>query len=428
MGEALSVNAHLYPDRIGARDLARSMTFRQWNERACRLANALLGLGLERATGSPSSPTTASSGWRSTRRWPRPGWWRCRSTSASSAARSRYIVEHAGPGPSSSRTTSSSARGIRGDSRSRRALRPLRRHRRAAAGRAYEALIAVRPRRPSRRPVAARRALGADVHLGHHRRPKGAIRSHAASALSRVTRARHGIHARRHGAAGHADVPRQLAVLRLRLHLCGATCCVYDRRASTPSSCCARSPRQRITFTSLVPTHYIMMLGLPDATGELRRRPRDRAPDLLGARPPRHQAGDHGVFPQLAALRDVRLDRGRLGHPAASRRAAHKLGSVGREVTGSGRSSCWMPPARRCRRRGRRALLAHALCVRRLLEYARQDRRGLPRAPTARSATWPAATRTATIPGRPQEQHDHQRRRERLPFRGREACSARTRR
>ena len=48
MGEALSVNAHLYPDRIGARDLARSMTFRQWNERACRLANGLLGLGLER--------------------------------------------------------------------------------------------------------------------------------------------------------------------------------------------------------------------------------------------------------------------------------------------------------------------------------------------------------------------------------------------
>ena len=46
MGEALSVNARLFADRVGARDLTRSMTFRQWNERACRLAHGLLGLGL----------------------------------------------------------------------------------------------------------------------------------------------------------------------------------------------------------------------------------------------------------------------------------------------------------------------------------------------------------------------------------------------
>ena len=46
MGETLSVNAVLYPDKIGARDLHRSMSFRLWNQRCCRLANALLGLGL----------------------------------------------------------------------------------------------------------------------------------------------------------------------------------------------------------------------------------------------------------------------------------------------------------------------------------------------------------------------------------------------
>src|SRR5579871_3354322 len=45
-GEMLSVHARLSPNRVGARDLERSMTFRQWNERSCRLANALLGLGL----------------------------------------------------------------------------------------------------------------------------------------------------------------------------------------------------------------------------------------------------------------------------------------------------------------------------------------------------------------------------------------------
>src|SRR6185369_9749747 len=45
-GQMLSVHARVTPARIGARDLERSMTFMQWNERSCRLANALLGLGL----------------------------------------------------------------------------------------------------------------------------------------------------------------------------------------------------------------------------------------------------------------------------------------------------------------------------------------------------------------------------------------------
>src|SRR3974390_2176544 len=42
----LAVHARLQPHRVGARDLERAMTFAQWNERSCRLANALVGLGL----------------------------------------------------------------------------------------------------------------------------------------------------------------------------------------------------------------------------------------------------------------------------------------------------------------------------------------------------------------------------------------------
>ncbi|MEM8948378.1 MAG: AMP-binding protein [Pseudomonadota bacterium] len=48
VGQMLEAQARLQPDRVGARDLERSMTFRQWNERASRLANGLLGLGLEK--------------------------------------------------------------------------------------------------------------------------------------------------------------------------------------------------------------------------------------------------------------------------------------------------------------------------------------------------------------------------------------------
>ncbi|MEZ5825119.1 MAG: AMP-binding protein, partial [Geminicoccaceae bacterium] len=48
LGEILTAQARLRPDALGARDLERSLTFGQWNERACRLAHALLGIGLER--------------------------------------------------------------------------------------------------------------------------------------------------------------------------------------------------------------------------------------------------------------------------------------------------------------------------------------------------------------------------------------------
>src|SRR5258706_8555605 len=46
VGEVLRFYARILPDKIGARDLDRAMTFREWNARSCGLANALLGLGL----------------------------------------------------------------------------------------------------------------------------------------------------------------------------------------------------------------------------------------------------------------------------------------------------------------------------------------------------------------------------------------------
>src|SRR5579863_2918546 len=48
VGDVLALHARLHPDKIGARDLEREMTFRVWRDRAARLANALLGLGLRK--------------------------------------------------------------------------------------------------------------------------------------------------------------------------------------------------------------------------------------------------------------------------------------------------------------------------------------------------------------------------------------------
>lgn len=48
VGEVLSMASYLYPDKMGAKDLNRSMTFKEWNERCNRLANGLLSLGLQK--------------------------------------------------------------------------------------------------------------------------------------------------------------------------------------------------------------------------------------------------------------------------------------------------------------------------------------------------------------------------------------------
>ncbi len=46
--EVLRVNASKWPNKVGAKDLYREFTFKQWNERACRLANAMADMGMKK--------------------------------------------------------------------------------------------------------------------------------------------------------------------------------------------------------------------------------------------------------------------------------------------------------------------------------------------------------------------------------------------
>jgi fatty-acyl-CoA synthase len=66
VGEMLALHARLFPDKIGASDLDRKMTFRLWHSRACRLANALSALVSGKAIASACSPIIAWNGWRYT--------------------------------------------------------------------------------------------------------------------------------------------------------------------------------------------------------------------------------------------------------------------------------------------------------------------------------------------------------------------------
>jgi fatty-acyl-CoA synthase len=46
--DVLEVNAFKWPDKVAVKDLNKAYSFREWNERSCRLANALSGLGMKK--------------------------------------------------------------------------------------------------------------------------------------------------------------------------------------------------------------------------------------------------------------------------------------------------------------------------------------------------------------------------------------------
>ena len=48
LAESIAAHARSQPLKIGVRDSRRALSYAAWNERASRLANALLALGLEK--------------------------------------------------------------------------------------------------------------------------------------------------------------------------------------------------------------------------------------------------------------------------------------------------------------------------------------------------------------------------------------------
>ncbi len=60
-------------------------------------------------------------------------------------------------------------------------------------------------------------------------------------------------------------MPRELALFPHVFAACGASCCVYYRKSIEPDHLLQTLAGDKFTFTSLVPTHYIMMLALPEA-------------------------------------------------------------------------------------------------------------------------------------------------------------------
>jgi fatty-acyl-CoA synthase len=340
LGEMLSVNARLYPDRIGARDLERQLTFRQWNARACRLANALNGLGLAKGDRIAVLAYNALEWVEIYAATAKAGIVMVPVNFRLTAPEIQFIVED----------SSASALIVEDQLvpvvETIGADLPIPPQRRIVFGsgatpagfHAYETLLAAAADREPGIRIDPADPWAQMYTSGTTGRPKGAIRSHGASALlSLITSIEFKL------------AQRDTALLVMPLchanslffygafSYCGATTAIYNRRNVDPEHLLATLASSGATFTSLVPTHYIMMLALSAAVRSAYDVDRVRRL-LISSAPARRDT-------KLAILDMFRnsdlyemygsTEAGwvTILHPEDQ---LSKLGSVGREVIGSG--------------------------------------------------------------------------------------------
>jgi acyl-CoA synthetase (AMP-forming)/AMP-acid ligase II len=267
-GEVLALNARLFPEKIGARDLARAMTFRAWNERACRLANALLGLGL--AKGDRVCVLAYNC----------VEWLEIYAATAKAGLIAvpinfrligpeiQYIAENC----------EARAFIVQEDLvetvETVRANLPISEGNFVAFGaarcppgyREYEALIAAARGSEPDVTVVPEDPWMLMYTSGTTGRPKGAIRSHRGSAMmSLVMEAELALNRRDTALLVMPMCHANSLFFFGAFFYCGAGCAVYNRKNFDPEHLLHTLSEDGATFTSLVPTHYIMMLGLPES-------------------------------------------------------------------------------------------------------------------------------------------------------------------
>jgi acyl-CoA synthetase (AMP-forming)/AMP-acid ligase II len=269
IGEALRMHAQLFPDKIGGRDLARAMSFRTWNERACRLANALLGLGLDKGERVAVLAYNCVEWLEIYAAVAKAGLVAVPVNFRLTAPEILYVVDNA------------EARAFIVQQDLMEAVEAIRASlsipqsnyihfgaARAPAGyRAYEEMLSLAQDREPDIAVDLADPWTLMYTSGTTGKPKGAIRSHRGSAhLSLVTEVEMGF--------GRSDAALLVMPMCHANSLffygaflyCGAETAVYSRRSFDPEHLLRTLAEDGSSFTSLVPTHYIMMLGLPERT------------------------------------------------------------------------------------------------------------------------------------------------------------------
>ena len=267
-GQMLSVHARLRPDDVGIRDLDRSLTFRQWNARACRLANALLALGLNKGDRVAVLAYNCIE------------WGEIYAATAKSGLVAvpvnfrlvgreiRYIAEDAGI---AALIVQHDLVELIDEIRDQLTLPRDRFILFGAATprtgfRLYEALLAGASDAEPTENVAPGDPWTLMYTSGTTGNPKGVVRNHLGAAhLSLVTSVELGIRSNDTALLAMPMCHANSLYFFGAFTTCGAACTIYSRKAFDPENFLRALAGGGATFTSLVPTHYIMLLGLSAA-------------------------------------------------------------------------------------------------------------------------------------------------------------------
>lgn len=339
LADAVATHARLTPAKLAACDSRRSLTYAQWHARTARLANALLGLGLQKGDRVALLAYNCVEWMELYAALAAAGLVAVPVNFRLTPPEMAYIIQHC-----EARAVIAQDE-LAGHIDAVRAELPVAPNAYIAFGRtlpagwrAYEALIEAASE--SAPPVNVQPGdMAALMYTsGTTGKPKGAIRSHAGSTLIALATAVEMRFTREDTALlvmpmCHAN---SLYFSHTFVHL-GATCVIDDRRSFDPEALLAALAEQKVTFTSLVPTHYIMMLGLPAAVKA--KYDVDRVEKLMISSAPARKDT------KLAILQHFR--NGKLYELYGSTEAGwvtllrpdeqiDKLGSVGREWAGSG--------------------------------------------------------------------------------------------
>ena len=339
VADAVATHARLTPDKLAVRDSRRSLGYAEWHARATRLANGLLGIGLTKGDRVALLAYNCAEWMEIYVALAAAGLVAVPINFRLTPAEIAYIVQH------------SEARAVIAQDELARHLDavrddlPLPADAYIAFGddlpigwRAYEQLIDAAGTGQPPVDVGPGDMSALMYTSGTTGKPKGAIRSHGGSTLIALATALEMGFTRDDTALlvmpmCHAN---SLYFSHTFTHL-GATCVIDDRKSFDPEALLATLAGEKVTFTSLVPTHYIMMLGLPAAVKQ--RYDVSRVEKLMVSSAPARRET------KLAILEQFR--NGRLYELYGSTEAGwvtllrpdeqiDKLGSVGREWAGSG--------------------------------------------------------------------------------------------
>ncbi|MCS7268873.1 MAG: AMP-binding protein [Geminicoccaceae bacterium] len=338
LGQMLAVHARLRPNALGARDLERALSFAQWNTRSRKLANALAGLGLTKgdriavlaynclewleifAAAAKAGLVVTTLNFRGV------------------PEDHLFVIEDAEAGLL---ICQAGLEGAIEAIRDRLRLPPDRfvlfGAPPPAGWRSYEDLLARGADREPEVAVAASDPWTLLYTSGTTGKPKGVVRSHRAAALlSLVTEIELGLHREDEALLVMPLCHANSVNFFCAFTYCGAAVSVYSRKSFDPAHFLKTFAELGASFTSLVPTQYVMLLELPAKDKEGLRL--DRAKKLMISSAPAREETKRAVMEMFPAAGLFELYGSSEGgwvtmlHPHEQ---LDHLGTVGRECVGT---------------------------------------------------------------------------------------------